>query len=75
MGLVYSDTLKEWCEATLQFYQIDGIPVPRIIDNYCHRVLHGNAGNRKSLTQHRKNTNRKIYRRIRRSSRRPNKKR
>jgi len=75
MGLVYSDTLKEWCEATLQFYQIDGIPVPRIIDNYCHRVLHGNAGNRKSLTQHRKNTNRKINRRIRRSSRRPNKKR
>jgi hypothetical protein len=77
MGLVYSDTLKEWCEATLQFYQIDGIPVPRIIDNYCHRVLHGNAGNTyiKSLTQHRKNTNRKINRRIRRSSRRPNKKR
>jgi hypothetical protein len=85
MGLVYSDTLKEWCEATLQFYQIDGIPVPRIIDNYCHRVLYGNAGNRKSLTHHRKNTNRKntnrkntnrkINRRIRRSSRRPNKKR
>jgi hypothetical protein len=77
MGLVYSDTLKEWCEATLQFYQIDGIPVPRIIDNYCRRVLHGNAGNtnRKTLTRHRKNTNRKINRRIRRSSRRPNKKR
>jgi hypothetical protein len=72
--------LKEWCEATLQFYQIDGIPVPQIIDNYCHRVLHGNAGNIKSLTHHRKNTNRKntnrkIYRHIRRSSRRPNKKR
>ena len=77
MGLVYSDTLKEWCEATLQFYQIDGIPVPRIIDNYCHRVLHGNAGNRyrKSLTHHRKNTNRKINSRPIRSSRRPNKKR
>ena len=75
MGLVYSDTLKEWCEATLQFYQIDGIPVPRIIDNYCHRVLHGNAGNRKTLTHHRKNTNRKINRRPIRSSRRPNKKR
>jgi hypothetical protein len=75
MGLVYSDTLKEWCEATLQGYQLDGIPVPRPIDDYCHRVLHGNAGNRKTLIRHRKNTNRKINRRIRRSSRRPNKKR
>jgi hypothetical protein len=77
MGLVYSDTLKEWCEATLQGYQLDGIPVPRLIDNYCRRVLHGNAGNtyRKTLTRHRKNTNRKINRRLRRSIRRLHKKR
>ena len=42
----------------------------KMMDNYNEMI-----GNIKSLTQHRKNTNRKIYRRIRRSSRRPNKKR
>ena len=63
MGLVYSDKMKEWCIKTLQGYQLDGIPVPRFIDNHCHRVLYGNAGNtyRKTLTRHRKNTNRKKY--------------
>lgn len=34
MGLVYSDKMKEWCIKTLQGYQLDGIPVPRFIDNH-----------------------------------------
>ena len=71
MGYVASPDMKEWCTATLQAYQSDGLEVPIYISNFCHRILYGspNAGKviktyRKTRTKHRKNTNSK-KRRIR----------
>jgi hypothetical protein len=82
MGLVYSDKMKEWCQATLQGYALDGIPVPLNIDNFCHRVLYGNGGKVVKTfvnTRHnkkaniRRKSNRRKIRHIRRSNRRTRK--